>query len=59
VKEKDGKPDDAKKHTLWIDCDAQLPLKLVMMEGKRRIVETYTEWQLDPKIHPKLFELPK
>jgi hypothetical protein len=59
VKEKDGKPDDAKKLTLWIDCDAQLPLMLVMMEGKRRIVETYTEWQLDPKIDPKLFELPK
>jgi hypothetical protein len=49
--------------TLWIDAESGLPLKRVfflpmgVFEG--RITETYTAFNLNPKIEGKTFELPK
>ena len=49
--------------TLWIDAKTGLPLKRVffnetgVFEG--RITETYSEFNLNPKIDAKAFELPK
>jgi outer membrane lipoprotein-sorting protein len=49
--------------TVWIDTKTQLPLKRVFTttaEGKKvTVTETYTKVELDGKIDPKQFELPK
>jgi outer membrane lipoprotein-sorting protein len=49
--------------SVWIDTKTQLPLKRVFtatMDGKKfTITETYTKMDVDGKIDPKQFELPK
>lgn len=45
--------------TLWIDNATGLPLKRVMVAKTHTVTETYSEFTLDPKIDPKMFELPK
>jgi outer membrane lipoprotein-sorting protein len=49
--------------TVWIDTMTQLPLKRVLtatVDGKKvTVTETYTKLELDGKIDPKQFELPK
>ena len=49
--------------TVWIDTKTQLPLKRVLtstMDGeKKTLTETYTKLEVDGKIDPKQFELPK
>jgi outer membrane lipoprotein-sorting protein len=57
-----GGKDDA-EITLWIDAKNGLPLKRVFSNPKGvfavRITETYSEFNLNPKINGKAFELPK
>jgi outer membrane lipoprotein-sorting protein len=53
--------------SVWIDTKTQLPLKRVltgsmpgsMLGKKMTITETYTKFEIDGKIDPKQFELPK
>jgi outer membrane lipoprotein-sorting protein len=47
--------------TLWLDARTGLPLKRVLNleKYKARITETYREFHLDPKVNPRVFELPK
>jgi len=49
--------------SVWIDPKTQLPLKRVLtgtLDGKKMtITETYTKMEIDGKIDPKQFELPK
>lgn len=49
--------------TVWIDTKTNLPLKRAIMtqkgDDKISITETYTKLNLDVKIDPKMFELPK
>jgi outer membrane lipoprotein-sorting protein len=57
-----GQP--AAKVTLWLDTQTQLPVKreIVSQDPKGnelRISETFTTFELDPKIDAKVFELPK
>jgi outer membrane lipoprotein-sorting protein len=47
------------KMTLWIDAKTLLPLKRAYVLDNMRIVENYHEFNLDPKIDAKAFELPK
>jgi hypothetical protein len=58
----DGGKDDP-EITLWIDAENGLPLKRVFSIPRGvfagRITETYSEFNLDPKIDGKAFELPK
>jgi uncharacterized protein (TIGR03067 family) len=46
---------------VWIDVRTNLPLKreLIAGEGALRVTETYADMELDGKLEPKLFELPK
>jgi hypothetical protein len=48
---------------VWIDLKTQLPLKRAVTEKtgnqKRTYIETFTKLNLDGKIDPKQFELPK
>ncbi len=46
---------------LWVDARTLVPVKRLIDFGKEkiRVVETYTEFQLDPKLDAKTFELPK
>jgi hypothetical protein len=57
-----GGLDDAEV-TLWIDGETGLPLKRVFFNAKGvfvgRFTETYAEFNLNPKIEGKAFELPK
>jgi hypothetical protein len=47
--------------TLWLDARTDLPLKRVLdlEKYKARITETYKEFHLDPKVKPRVFELPR
>ena len=49
--------------SVWIDTKTQLPLKRVVAveeDGQKfRITETYSTFAIDPKLEPKLFEIPK
>jgi hypothetical protein len=49
--------------TLWIDAESGLPLKRVFFNPvgvfQGRIIETYSEFNLNPRIDGKAFELPK
>ncbi len=47
--------------SVWIDTKTNLPLKRVIQTDNKIIsaTETYTKLDLDPKIDPKQFELPK
>ena len=49
--------------SVWIDTKTHLPLKRVVavdQDGKMfRITETYSTFAIDPKLDPKLFEIPK
>ena len=51
------------KMSMWIDTKTQLPLKRVVtadQDGQMfRITETYSTFAIDPKLEPKLFEIPK
>jgi outer membrane lipoprotein-sorting protein len=49
------------KIALYVDAKTLLPLKrtFVIEKEEGRLTETYTEFTLNPKIDPKLFELPK
>jgi outer membrane lipoprotein-sorting protein len=51
------------KMSVWIDTKTQLPLKRVVavdQDGQmHRITETYSTFAIDPKLDPKLFEIPK
>jgi outer membrane lipoprotein-sorting protein len=53
----------AVKVSVWIDTQTQVPLKrvLVLDEGGQtmRITETYATFNVDGKLDPKLFEIPK
>jgi hypothetical protein len=57
-----GGPGDAQV-TLWIDGETGLPLKRVFLNAKGvfmgRFTETYAEFNLNPKIEGKEFDLPK
>jgi outer membrane lipoprotein-sorting protein len=57
-----GGKDDAEV-TLWIDAENGLPLKRVFSNAKGvfvgRFTETYSEFNVTPKIEGKEFELPK
>jgi outer membrane lipoprotein-sorting protein len=49
---------------LWVDEQTNLPLKRILeanRDGKLvlRVVETYTQWELDPKLPEGTFTLPK
>jgi outer membrane lipoprotein-sorting protein len=62
LKETDMKPERLTKITIWVDTQTSLPLKRVMapaVGADWRIEELYSGWQVDSKIDPKLFELPK
>jgi hypothetical protein len=60
-------PDTPIKVMVWLDTKTQLPLKRVavytLTDGNRKATytttETYTKLELDGKIDPKQFELPK
>ncbi len=56
----DGEKEKA-EITLWVDARTLLPVKRLISagEGKTKIVETYREFKLDPKLDAKTFELPK
>jgi outer membrane lipoprotein-sorting protein len=46
--------------SVWIDTKTQLPLKRVLLRGNGwKFTETYTKLEVDGKIAPKQFELPK
>jgi outer membrane lipoprotein-sorting protein len=49
--------------SVWIDTKTQLPLKRVVavdQDGQMfRITETYSTFAIDPKLDPKLFEIPQ
>jgi hypothetical protein len=47
--------------SLWLDARTGLPLKRVLNleKYKARITETYREFHLDPKVNPRVFELPR
>ena len=49
--------------SVWIDTKTQLPLKRIVAvdhDGQMfRITETYSTFAIDPKLEPKLFEIPK
>jgi len=48
--------------SVWIDAKTHLPLKRVVaadQDGQmHRITETYSTFVIDPKLDPKLFEIP-
>ncbi|HVS35983.1 MAG TPA: hypothetical protein VMS17_10425 [Gemmataceae bacterium] len=47
---------------LWLDAESNLPVKLVVMEGKsdwKDLTETYSEFAIDAEVDAKSFELPK
>jgi outer membrane lipoprotein-sorting protein len=52
---------DKAKVTLWLDASTGLPVKreIVADNGKAHITETYTEFNLNPQLDAKTFELPK
>lgn len=52
---------DAATVTLWIDAKTLLPLRQVITPPKqdRQITTTYTTFEINPKVDPKSFELPK
>jgi outer membrane lipoprotein-sorting protein len=56
----DGK---SARMSVWIDTKTQLPSKRVVAveeDGQKfRITETYSTFAIDPKLEPKLFEIPK
>jgi outer membrane lipoprotein-sorting protein len=57
-------PPDAKFDLLcklWLDGKTNLPLKRVLeiADRKFRVAETYTQWELDPKLPDGTFTLPK
>jgi outer membrane lipoprotein-sorting protein len=43
---------------LWLDAQTNLPVKRIV-EGDIRMVETYSRWELDPKLPAETFTLPK
>ena len=48
--------------TVWLDAETNLPARWTVSGGKSDIgdiTETYAEFTIDPKLDPKLFELPK
>jgi RNA polymerase sigma factor (sigma-70 family) len=45
------------RFTLWIDTRTQLPLKHVSAIETTQVTEVYTEFNLDPRIGPREFEL--
>ena len=49
--------------TLWLDTKTDLPLKRQTLgkvkDVKMTAIEVYTEVSLNPKLDPKIFELPK
>jgi hypothetical protein len=51
------------KMSVWIDTKTQLPLKRVVAvdldSQMLRITETYSTFAIDPKLDPKLFEIPE
>ncbi len=62
--EKDEKTKDSTwSETLWLDAETNLPVKRIVVytvAGKKAtFTESYTTFTLDPKIEPKMFELPK
>jgi hypothetical protein len=61
AKDRRGTIIDAVKITLtvWIDTQTHLPLKRVVEANRNKFEELYQNWQLNPKLDPKLFELPK
>jgi outer membrane lipoprotein-sorting protein len=50
---------DKAKVTLWLDASTGLPLKreIIVANGKARITETYTEFNLNPTLDAKTFKL--
>jgi outer membrane lipoprotein-sorting protein len=50
---------DESRVTLWLDAGTGLPLKreIVADNGKARITETYKEFNVNPKVDDKTFEL--
>jgi outer membrane lipoprotein-sorting protein len=55
----DGK--DSATCKVWFDAQTNLPLKRVLEAGggKFRVAETYTQWELDPKLPDGTFTMPK
>jgi outer membrane lipoprotein-sorting protein len=58
------KPDnkDIVSVTLWLDTKTNLPVKRLMLDQMKKegkILETYTEFVIDPQLDAKVFELPK
>jgi outer membrane lipoprotein-sorting protein len=45
--------------TVWVDAKTHLPLKRVSTWNGGRLTETYTEFELDPRLDAGLFTLPK
>jgi outer membrane lipoprotein-sorting protein len=52
---------DSAKVTLWLDAKTLLPIKRVIIPEAEdvQVTETYTEFQLNPQLDAKTFELPK
>jgi outer membrane lipoprotein-sorting protein len=44
---------------LWLDAQTNLPVKRIVEISKFRVVETYSNWELDPKLPDDTFTLPK
>jgi outer membrane lipoprotein-sorting protein len=56
---KKGREPEEAEVTLWIDSATHLPLKRTMKKGTRTLTEHYVDLNLDEKIDPAKFELPK
>ncbi len=54
---------DQSSITLWLDAKTLIPMKRVILPDKKgavhRITEAYTEFQLNPKLDARTFELPR
>jgi outer membrane lipoprotein-sorting protein len=60
TKIEDDKSSAIVKCKVWIDIQTHLPLKRTFGSMKDDCFEEfYQDWQLNPKLDPKLFELPK
>jgi outer membrane lipoprotein-sorting protein len=44
---------------LWLDAQTGMPLKRVLEGDGFRVIETYSQWELDPKLPEDTFTLPK
>jgi outer membrane lipoprotein-sorting protein len=60
----DADPDTKMTCKLWLDPESNLPLKRIFEVDRkglfrRQVIETYSHWELDPKLPDGTFALPK